>query len=238
MTANIETCFSPALFHLYNSKNAHVVVVDILRATSVITTMFINGVEKVIPVKDLDTAREFKKKGYLVVAERDGKKLDFADFGNSPLYFTPEIVKGKTLVYSTTNGTNAITIGKNSKSVIIGSYLNFTAILRYLEQKNDNILLLCAGWKDKFNLEDTLFCGALASKLLENKRFSTICDSTLAAIDLWNLAKKDVLKYIDKVAQRNRLKKIGLDNVIPYCHDFDRTEIIPVFTQDAIIKLI
>ena len=237
MIADVEICYSPALYPLFDTKNAHTVVVDILRATSVITTMFKNGVKEVIPVKDLNEAKAYKDKGYLVVAERDGQKLDFADYGNSPFHFTPEVVKDKTLVYSTTNGTNAITIGKDSKSVVIASYLNFTAILNYLVSKNENVILLCAGWKDKYNIEDTVFCGALAGKLLETKKFTTICDSTLAALDLWNLAKNDIPGYIDKAAQRNRLKKIGLDDVIPYCHTFDLTDVVPLFANNSILAL-
>ena len=128
-------------------------------------------------------------------------------------------------------------LAKNSYRVLIGSYLNFSALVEYITNENKDLLVLCAGWKNKFNLEDTLFAGALTKKVLENKNFYTICDSTIAAIDLWNVASPDLLKYIDKIAQRERLRKNNLDDVIEYCHTFDQTKIIPVLKHNYLIKL-
>lgn len=232
----IEVCFSPSIFEHFDATDKIVVVVDILRATSVVCTMFKNGVKEVIPVKDIEEAKAYKAKGYMIVAERNGEKLDFADFGNSPFYFTPETVEGKTIVYSTTNGTNAITIGRDSNAVIIGSFLNFTAVLKYLENQSSNVMILCAGWKGKFCLEDSLFAGALASELIKLGSFDTICDSVHAAMDLWNIAKVDLPSYIEKVAQRHRLKKLGLDNVISYCFSFDQTDKVPILEGNRLVS--
>lgn len=237
MKRKVEVCFSPIMYPLFDTDNSIVVVVDILRATTVITTMFMNGVKEVIPVKTLGEAEKYKKEGFIIVAERDGKKLDFADYGNSPFYFTKEVVKGRTLVYSTTNGTNAIAIGDNSKQVIIGSYLNFQAIVDYLIEMNENVILLCAGWKNRYNIEDTLFCGAIAEKLLEKNDFDSNCDSVTTSVDIWRIAKPDILKYIDKVSHRYRLKNMGYDDVIPYCHSFDKTSIIPYYKNDRLLKI-
>lgn len=232
---NIEVIFSPELFPLYEHEGKNVVVVDILRATTVITTMFHNGVEKVIPVKDVDQAKAYKKNGFLVVAERNGAKLDFADFGNSPSYFTPEVVNGKTLVYSTTNGTHAISMGKNAKDVIIGSFLNFTPVLEFLKNDQSDVLIICAGWKGKFNIEDSIYAGALAQKLMQAD-FETICDSTNAAIELWKNAAPDLNSFIDKAAQRWRLKKMGLDFVIPYCLTMDESKVLPILQDNYLVN--
>ncbi len=234
---NIEVCFSPQLYPLHDSENRIVVVVDILRATSVICTMFHNNVKKVIPVKTIDDARKHKDNGSIIVAERDGKKLDFADFGNSPFYFTKDIVENKELVYSTTNGTNAINIGKNAKEVIIASFINLSAISEYIISKNEDILILCAGWKGKFCLEDSVFAGALIEKLTVSNKFSTICDSAKASIDLWKLSKPNLMGYIQKVAQRERLRKLGLDDVIEYCHNIDLSKVIPVLENGYLIDI-
>ena len=94
--------------------------------------------------------------------------------------------------------------------------------------------MLCAGWKNKFNLEDSLFAGALSSMVLENPEYDTICYSVNGAMDLYNHARLDLMGYIQKVAQRHRLKKNGLDDVIEYCHEFDRTRIIPRFGNGVI----
>jgi len=235
---SIEVAFSPQLFNLFDHKGKVVVVVDILRATSVITTMFQNGVKEIIPVRDLEEAKRRKEEGFLVVAERDGKKLDFADFGNSPFYFTPETVSGKTIVYSTTNGTNAITIGKEAESVIIGSFLNQSALIDYLKSIHKDIIILCAGWKGKFCLEDAMFAGAVSQVLLESGQFCTLCDSTKGAIDIWEVAKPNLNEYIKKVAQKGRLQKLGLDNVIEYCLTTNLTSIIPVLKGDRIVPLV
>lgn len=210
-------------------------VVDILRATSVICTMFQNGVREIIPVRDIEEAKAHKERGFLVVAERNGEKLDFADFGNSPFYFTPQTVGGKTVVYSTTNGTNAITVGRDAGIVLIGAFLNFSALAQLLAARQQDVLVLCAGWKGKFCMEDTLFAGALSHELMRRELFSTKCDSAHAAMDLWMTAKDNMDTYVEKVAQKHRLKKLGLDDVIDYCFSFDRTDKVPTLRGDRLV---
>lgn len=233
----VEVCFTPAVYHTFHNDESIVVVVDILRATSAICTAFLNGVKRIIPVATLEEAQEYKKKGFMVAAERDGLVRDFADFGNSPYNFTAERVKGKEIVYSTTNGTNTIMMASKSYQVLIGSYLNFQALSDYIVKSNRNLVILCAGWKEKFNLEDTLYAGALAESVLNNQNYESICDSTLAAIDLWTLASKDLMGYIEKVAQRHRLKLNGLDDVIEYCHTFNLTDKIPYLSDNYLLTM-
>ncbi len=233
----VEVCFSPAIYPAFHNQDAIVVIVDILRATSAIITAFMNGANRIIPVATLEEAKAYKDKGYMVAAERDGIVRDFADFGNSPFNFTRNRIEGKDIVYSTTNGTQSITMASNCYRVLIGAYLNLSSIVQYIVSENHDVLVLCAGWKNKFNLEDSLFAGALAEKVLENNNFYTICDSTLASIDLWNIARKDLMGYIDKAAQRHRLKKNKLDDVIEYCHTPDQTDIIPALKENYLVRL-
>jgi 2-phosphosulfolactate phosphatase len=233
----IEVCYSPALFSYYENREALVVVTDILRASSAIVTAFMNGVERIIPVGTLEEAKAYKKQGYMVAAERDGIVRDFADFGNSPYNFTPEKVRGNQIVYSTTNGTNAIQLASAGVQVLIGAYLNISALAAHIRSAQRDLLVLCAGWKNKFNLEDTLFAGALAEMVLEDEMFHTICDATLGAIDLYDAARNDMMGYIEKVAQRHRLKKNNLDDVISYCHQMDETDLIPVLEENFLVAL-
>jgi 2-phosphosulfolactate phosphatase len=235
--AKIEVCFSPALFPFYENREAIVVVTDILRASSAIVTAFMNGVKKIIPVGTLEEAKAYKEKGFMVAAERDGIVRDFADFGNSPYNFTAQQVSGKQIVYSTTNGTHAIHLASSGSQVLIGAYLNLTALAEHIKESGRDLLVLCAGWKNKFNLEDTLFAGALAKKVLENQQFYTICDATLGAMDLYEAAEQDMMAYIEKVAQRERLKKNNLDDVIEYCHELDHTRLIPVLDGKHLVPL-
>ncbi len=234
---NIEVCITPKLFDQYSLRNKIVVIVDILRATTIITTMFHQGLKKLIPVKDLDETKKYKEKGYLISAERNGKKIDFADFGNSPFDYTPENIKDKTLVYSTTNGTNTINIAKKSEMVLIASFLNFTSIADYLISQKKDVLILCSGWKGDFCTEDFLFAGALSEKLILSKNYFTESDSALSSIDIWNLSKTDLLKYIKNIFQYKRLIDFGFKDIINYCFQIDITDVIPVLKEDYILDL-
>lgn len=235
MPGSVEVCFSPALYGEFHDPQAVVLVTDILRATSAICTAFMNGTEVLIPVETIEEAREFKSRGFTVAAERDGIKLDFADFGNSPFNFTPEMVCGRTIVYSTTNGTEAIHLASGSHQVVIGSFLNLDASVEYLASMNRDVVVLCAGWKDKFNLEDSVHAGAIVDLLVTRYGFRTGCDSALAAWDLWRLAKDNLEAYLDKCAQRERLRKSKLDDVIGYCLHPNITSIVPVFHEGKLI---
>jgi len=233
----LEVCLSPAIYDKHADDKNIVVIVDILRATSSICAAIHNGVKSIIPVATVDEAREMKRCGYMVASERDGYVLDFADFGNSPFNFTPEIVSGKEIVYSTTNGTRCIHMASHSKAVVIGSFLNISSLAEWLIQQNAPILIFCASWKDRFSLEDTVFAGALAERLLDSEKFESICDAVTASVDLWNLAKPDLFGYIQKAAQKGRLASKGLDDCIEYCLTADQTQIIPAFQENRLIDI-
>lgn len=235
MKHEIEVCFSPALYPQYHKEEAVVVVVDILRATSAICAAFMNGARHIIPVGTSAEAKAYKEKGYLVAAERDGLVLGFADFGNSPFNFAPERVQKHDIVYSTTNGTRAIHMAAGAHAVVIGSYLNLSALVRWLLDQNRDVVILCAGWKNKFSLEDALFAGALSKALLQSGRFKSICDSVAAALDLWKSAGAKPYPYIRKAAQKDRLARHGLDDVIEFCHTSDQTNIVPLLVDGKLV---
>jgi 2-phosphosulfolactate phosphatase len=234
---NLETCFSPALFEAENHNDSIVVIIDVLRASSAICTAFANGAASIIPVAEVEEARRYKSEGYLVAAERDGFILDFADFGNSPFNFTKDQVEGKTIVYSTTNGTSLINITRSSYMTVIGSFLNISALSKWLAEQDRDVILVCAGWKNRFNLEDTVCAGALAKNLMDSGIFKTICDSTLASIDLWKLALTDLRGYLDKAAQRSRLRDKNLDDCIEFCLTPDFTGKIPVMKNGVLVGM-
>ena len=237
MQRSLEICFTPAAFDAHADSEAVVVVIDVLRATSSICTAFANGVREIIPVASVAEAIEMKSRGYLIAAERDGYVLDFADFGNSPFNFSAEKVKGKTVVYSTTNGTGIMKQASGSHDVVIGSWLNISALCRWLDTQDRKVIIVCAGWKRRFSLEDSVCAGAIAMRLLESGKFITICDSVHAATDLWKAAREDLMGYIEKAAQRSRLRDKGLDDCISYCHTFDVTDVIPVLRKDRLVAL-
>jgi 2-phosphosulfolactate phosphatase len=231
---NLEICLAPCLYEPECHKESIVVIIDILRATSSICTAFAHGAHSIIPVAGVEEARDYKSKGYLVAAERDGFVLDFADFGNSPFNFTRERVEGKTIVYSTTNGTGIIKQAASAAVIVIGSFLNISSLTGWLIKQERDVVLFCAGWKNRFNLEDTICAGAIASRLMSSSLYSTRCDSTIAALDLWLIASRNLPVYIEKSAQRSRLREKGLDDCIMFCLTEDYTDMIP-FIKDGVL---
>ena len=232
---DIQVCLSPALFPYADSIGRNVVLTDILRATSSVCTAFYHGVGQIIPVGSVEEARQKKEAGMIVAGEKDGVVLPFADFGNSPFNFMTDAIRGKTVAYCTTNGTKAIGMATGSRNLIIGSYLNISEVIRFLESDGADVLIFCSGWKNRFNIEDTLFAGAVTAQLLQ-KGFGTECDSAHAAADLWSIARNNLREYIEKCAHRERLRKLGLDDVLDFCHTFDACPCLPVLSNGAIIN--
>jgi 2-phosphosulfolactate phosphatase len=234
----LEVCLTPALLPLFKVEDSIVVIIDIFRATSSICYGIDNGAEAIIPVAEVEECAAYREKGldYLLAAERDGKVVDGFDFGNSPFSYAKEKVAGKTVVLTTTNGTHALHMSIKAKQIVIGSFLNLTAISNWLKQQNDNILLVCAGWKNNFNLEDTLFAGAVAEKLkgLDYKWD----DAAIAANDMYQLAKDDLNAYLKKSSHGERMKKLGILEDIDFCLNVDITTAIPVLQGEKLVKLV
>ncbi|MFQ3578965.1 MAG: 2-phosphosulfolactate phosphatase [Bacteroidales bacterium] len=231
----VEVCYSPIMYDLFKNDNAITVVVDVLRATTSICTAFHNGVKKLYPVENETIAAEMKKQGYLVAAERNGIALDFADFGNSPFNFTKDNVENKELVYTTTNGTKSIMLAKDSYKVVIGAFVNLSALTQWLVEQQKDVIILCAGWKDKYNIEDSVGAGAISERLIKTERFITNCDSAITAIDMWKHWEFALSDLINLSAQKGRLLKIGMDDCIDYCLSIDETDVVPILENNYLI---
>jgi 2-phosphosulfolactate phosphatase len=235
---SIEVCFSPALAEFIQTKGKGiVVVVDILRATTSIISALANGAKSVIPVSSVEKAMELKKNGFPVAAERDGHILSFANFGNSAFEFMNGEVRGEKLVFSTTNGTVAIDTAKDFGEVTLGAFSNLSALAGWIAAQQQNVIVLCSGWKNTFCLEDTIFAGAMIEKLLSLKSYQIHCDSAAASIDLWNTAKTDVPGYVEKAIHRQRLRVLGVDDVLEYSFKTDTCSVVPLLKDGEIINL-
>lgn len=232
----IEVCLTPALLDLYTIENSIVVVIDILRATSSITYGIENGAEAIIPVMNVEDCLVYTDKGCLLAAERNGQVVEGFDFGNSPFSYTAEKVAGKTVVLTTTNGTKAMHLAQErAYQVIVGSFLNLSAICNYLKKKNKDVLLLCAGWKDNFNLEDTLFAGAVIEQLQND--FTVGDDASVAALDMYQLAKDDLREYLKKSSHSHRLIKLNIEEDVQFCLKLDVCKAIPVLEGERLVAL-
>lgn len=233
----VEVCYTPKDYEYFKGRFEIVVVIDVLRATSAICSALNNGVSAVIPVSTIDEAKTYQEKGYLVGAERQGEIVEGFDFGNSPYsYMKPEL-KGKEIVLSTTNGTRAINIAQEADQVIIGSLVNLEAITNYLIKQNKNVLCLCSGWKDKFNLEDTICGGAISETLINSGNFSSDEDSSVAAKYLYMSAKDNYMGFLKSSSHRRRLKRLNLNKDIKYCLTPNQIDLIPTLQNGKIVKL-
>lgn len=234
----LEVCFSPVLLKAgTNREKQNVVVVDILRATTAICTAFGFGVYSIIPVDNEEQALAMKKKGWLVAGEKDGIKLSFADFGNSPLEFRNPMTRGKEIVYCTTNGTRAINLGKEHGKVLIASFVNLEAVCGWLKRDGRDVLILCAGWKNEFSVEDAVFAGAMADLLVNAYSFLPRSDSTLASMMLWEHSAKDLMKTVSISSHFMRLLGIESREGLKYCFYPEKFHVIPVLEGDRIMDL-
>lgn len=232
---NLEVCLTPALLHLHDIKDSIVVVIDIFRATSSICYGIDNGAEAIIPVATIEACKSYSHSDFLLAAERNGEVVEGFDFGNSPFSYTAEKVSGKTIVLTTTNGTHAINVSRGANKIVIGSFLNLTALCNWIKTQPNNVLLLCSGWKDKVNLEDTLFAGGVVNQL-RNENY-ILDDAGIAAEDLYILAKDDLRSYLQKTSHSERLKKLGIEEDIRFCLNLNVTNSIPILDGERLVRM-
>jgi len=234
----LHVCLTPLLIPLYNVEDHIVVIIDIFRATSSICYGIENGAEAIIPVSEVEECEAYRQKdiNYMLAAERNGEVVAGFDFGNSPFSYTEEKVNGKTIVLTTTNGTQALHLSRSAKKIVIGSFLNLTALCDWLKTQNESILLVCAGWKNNFNLEDTLFAGAVVDQLKDHG--FKLDDPAIAAYDLYQAGKNDINDYLKKTSHSERLKKLGIEKDIEFCLQIDITTAIPVLDEHKLVKMI
>lgn len=234
----VEVCFMPGQYPLYAQDMGIVVVIDVLRATSAMVAAFENGIDRIIPVSTIEEARQYiGRPGYIAAAERNGEVVEGFAYGNSPLAYVGQDLKGQTIVMTTTNGTKAINLAKDARQLVIGSFLNLTALSEWLVQQNDNILLLCSGWKDKFNLEDSVFAGAVMERLLDSGKFGVEEDSSIAAKYMYMSARDNFLSILKAAPRRRRIEQLHLLPDVKYCLTPDQCTVIPVLRDGELVRL-
>lgn len=234
----VEVCYTPGQYPLYKEGMGIVVVIDILRATSAMVAALHHGVKDIIPVATIEEARQYiGRPGYIAAAERNGEVVEGFPVGNSPLAFKAMDLHGKTIVISTTNGTQAINIGREARQLVIGAFLNLTALTNWLLKQNDNILLLCSGWRDKFSLEDSVFAGAVMDRLLESGKFGLEEDSSIASKYLYMAARDNIMSILKAAPRRKRLQQLHLLEDVKYCLTPDQSTVIPVLRNGHLVPL-
>ncbi len=234
----LYTCLSPALLHLYNVRECIVVVIDVLRATSTIATALYNGAKAIIPVDSVEKCiRLGKELACITAGERDGKIAEGLQYGNSSFEYPREFIENKLLVLTTTNGTKLLhmALAKGATEIITGSFLNLSMVCDHLVQQKRNVILACAGWKDRVNMEDTLFAGAVIHRIREH--FNINCDSSQMAESLYGLAKDDLYEFMKAkdASHYHRLTNFGLEKDIRHCLTPDLANVLPYYRDERLI---
>ncbi|MCW3088315.1 MAG: 2-phosphosulfolactate phosphatase [Sediminibacterium sp.] len=232
----LHTVLSPRLLDIYDISNSIVVIIDVFRATSTIATALYNGAARVIPVDTVEQCIQIgKTTGGITAGERDGKVIEGLGYGNSPAEYPREFIEGKTLVLTTTNGTRLLHMALNmgASEVITGSFPNLSAVCDYLAANKKNVILGCSAWKDRFNLEDTLFAGAVIHRIQE--QFTIHCDSSLMASDLYSLHKNDMNSFIRRTTHWHRLASYGLEKDLEYCVRTDAANVLPYYKNGDLV---
>ena len=232
----IDVCLSPDLLHLHNLENSIVVVTDIFRATSCMVSGFAHGVQSIIPVASVEECKAYQERGYVAAAERNAQKVDGFDLDNSPFSFMEDRLIGSKIAMTTTNGTLSITKAKpTAVKVIVGAFLNLKAITDYLKSQQYDVVVLCAGWKGRPNLEDTLFAGAVVEALQEEYFVSE--DSALMAMRTYQQAKENILGFLANSSHVRRLQRLGIQKDITYCVQHDLYDVVPILRGNELVVL-
>jgi len=234
----LHTCLSPSLLDLYDVQSSIVVIIDVLRATSTIATALFNGAKEIIPVDSVaECIRLGKQIEGITAGERDGQIAEGLKHGNSPFEYPKEFIAGKTLVLTTTNGTRLLhmALDKGAKTIITGSFPNLSAVCNYLSTQKQNVILGCAAWKGRINIEDTLFAGAVINRL--KQYFHINCDSSKIAETLYNDASNDLYEFLKnkEASHYHRLTGFGLQKDIRYCLTKDIADVLCIYKDGKLV---
>jgi 2-phosphosulfolactate phosphatase len=235
---SLFTALSPALLHLYDLNHAIVVIIDVLRATSTIATALYNGAKCVIPVDSVAKCIELGRQiDGITAGERDGHIAEGLEHGNSPFEYSRAFVGNKTLVLTTTNGTKLLhmALDRGAGQIITGSFPNLSAVCDYLISQGLPVVLACAAWKDKINIEDMLFAGAVIRRVKDH--FYINCDSSRMAETLNGDAEKDLFAFMAEknASHYHRLMGYGLEKDIRYCLEPDGANVLPFYENGKLI---
>lgn len=233
MKRNIDVCLSPELIGLYDLEGKIVVVVDILRATSVMVTAMAHGASAIIPVATLEEAKSYLDQGYLCAAERGGAPVEGFPLDNSPFSYMNEDIKGKPIVITTTNGTLAITKSTSANEVLVGAFLNIQAIADYIKKQGKDVVVHCAGWKGKTNMEDTLFAGALVELLTDSHDLA--CDTAHLALKYYQSVKDNLFEVVKNSAHAKRLNKLHVIKDIEFCVNLSTYDLVPKLEGEKLV---
>jgi 2-phosphosulfolactate phosphatase len=250
MKCSMEVLFTPAEFEALEDRNISemvCVVFDVLRATSSMITALANGARAIIPVAEISEALALRaehpelllageRHGVRILADQTGS-IDF-DLGNSPREFAPEVVRAKTIVITTTNGSRALRACARARRVFIGSFLGLSAVAGLIREiQPDHLLLVCAGTYDQASYEDTLAAGALADAVWPLCQAGQAADSAFLARLAFQQAESDLLGAMAFARNGRRLLAMpDLRGDVPFCLQRDTVSFVAEMTPQGEVR--
>lgn len=239
MSSKIDVYSTAASLQEDDLRSKTVVVIDVLRATSTIITALQNGAKGIIPVQDMGDASKIAinldSSQFLLCGEKDGKKIEGYHLGNSPLEYTKKVVNKKTLILNTTNGTKAIGRAVGANKILIGGFLNLSCVVEKLKTLTGEIIILCAGWKNRLSLEDMLCAGMIVHELNEGDLPQNARDGAKIAFALYDAFGRDIEKVVAESNHAVRLRHLVDSGDVAYCTRINEIPILPTF-EDGMIK--
>jgi 2-phosphosulfolactate phosphatase len=218
-------------------KDKIVVVIDMFRATSVIVTALSNGCKEVIPYltieETLEEARKLERENYILGGERRAVKIEGFDLSNSPLEYTKDIVKNKTVLITTTNGTRTLTKSISAKRIFIGAMINARAIAQKLMQINEDIVIINAGTNGNFSMDDYICSGYIINEMSSYDENLELTDIARTANIIYE-ANQGIMSYVKQATHYSVMKSLKLDEDIKYCTKKSVIDIVPEYKDKKI----
>jgi 2-phosphosulfolactate phosphatase len=235
---NIDLAFSPHELEKKDFRGKTVVVIDVLRATTTMIIALENGCSGFIPVSTVEEAMQLaalkKDPDLLLGGERNAMPLEGFHLGNSPRDYRPEKVRGKVVVLTTTNGTQALLAARKAAEVFIGAFLNISALSRRLEETGRDVIIACSGEKSLFCLEDTVCGGAIIDRLEQEGVSLLKNDAAMAAKVLYEYYEGDIHGMLAGCDWGQYLESVGLGKDLRICAQTDSSQLVPVYREGKI----
>jgi 2-phosphosulfolactate phosphatase len=237
---NIEVFLTSTTIPEEDVEDRIVLVVDVLRASSTIITALHNGARSVIPVTDLGQAGKIASNldqaSYLLGGERNGEPIEGYHLGNSPREYDAATVRDKTIILSTTNGTGAIARALGARHLAVAAFLNADAAVSFVQDHPGlDLTIICAGWKNRVSLEDTLCAGLLLHRLWEGRDEADLTDSARISLTQYRRHAEDLSHTVTHSNHAERLTRLGMQDDIGYCLQVDAFDLLPVYKENKLI---
>ena len=216
-----------------------VVVIDVLRTCSTISTALRNGARAVMPVPDTAEAGKIAANldpdVFRLGGERGDEKIDGYHLGNSPLEYTKDEVEGRDVILNTTNGTKALQRARAARHLVAGSFLNVSRTARFLSAQELGVTIICAGHESRMSLEDTLCAGALLCRLWNGDEPGHVSDAAHTAYSLLLHNQDDMGTTLRSSTHARHLTENGRADEVGYCYRLDQIPVLPYYTDNRLV---